>query len=84
MDVGNPEAVQQREVDLDTVRGWIATGHIKSVRLPAGFPDWPEEEKTRLLTRMFQVPAHLEEESIAPAPPRRGDAVRPEEWGPAF
>jgi hypothetical protein len=82
--VGHAEEVHQREVDLNTVQRWIAVGHIRSVRLPGDYRDRSEDEITRLLTRMFEVPAQLEEVSIAPAPPRRGDAVRPEEWGPAF
>lgn len=80
--MGRVETVQQREIGLDTVQGWIAMGHIKGVRLPAGFPNWPEEEKTKLLTRMFEVPAQLEVDSIEPAPRRRRRAVRPDEWGP--
>lgn len=82
--IGLTERVQQREISLATVQHWIDRGYIRAVRLPNGYEEWPAVEVTRLLTRMFEVPAQLDEALIELAPRRRGRAVRPDEWGPAF
>jgi hypothetical protein len=69
---------------VDTVERWIARGYIRAVRLPNAYREWPKSEIARLLTRMFELLAQLEEESTETAARRRGRAVRLDEWEPAL
>lgn len=56
------EDVQQRVITVETVERWIAMGHISGVRLPRDFETLSDAEKTALLTRMFELPAQLDED----------------------
>ena len=56
-------AVQQRPITRETVERWIARGYIQGVTLPDGWEDWPESQITALLTRMFELPTQLDNDS---------------------
>lgn len=60
--VGKVKAVQQKEVTLETVERWIAMGHIRGAGLPSDFEMRSHAEQTALLTRMFELPAQLDED----------------------
>lgn len=77
------QAAEQLQISAGTVRNWIDKGYITGVRLPSGHRKIPESEVTKLLTRMFEIPSQLDEESSEPAPRRRRQEVPPDEWGPA-
>lgn len=77
------DAAEQLQISPGTVRNWIDKGYIAGVRLPSGHRKVPESEIAKLLTRMFEIPAQLDEDVVAPPPRRRGRRVEPDEWGPA-
>lgn len=77
-------AAEQLQVSTGTVRNWIDKGYLRAVRLPSGHRKLPESEISRLLSKMFELPTQLEEESLEPAPRRRRQEVPPDEWGPAI
>ena len=77
------DAAGRLQVSTGTVRNWIAKGYIRAVRLPSGHRKLPESEISKLLTKMFELPTQLDEESIEPAPRRQRQEMPPDEWGPA-
>ena len=77
------DAADQLQVSPGTVRNWIDKGYIHAVRLPSGHRKLPESEISKLLTKMFELPTQLEEESIEPAPRRQRQEMPQDEWGPA-
>lgn len=77
------DAADQLQVSSGTVRNWIDKGYIHAVRLPSGHRKLPEAEISKLLSKMFELPTQLEEESIEAAPRRRRQEMPPDEWGPA-
>ena len=77
-------AAEQLRVSTGTVRNWIDKGYLRAVRLPSGHRKLPESEISKLLSKMFELPTQLEEESLEPAPRRRRQEVPPDEWGPAI
>lgn len=77
-------AAERFQVSTGTVRNWIEKGYIRAVRLPSGHHKLPDSEISKLLSKMFELPTQLEEESLEPAPRRRRQEVPPDEWGPAI
>lgn len=77
-------AAEQFQVSPGTVRNWIDKGYLRAVRLPSGHRKLPESEISKMLSKMFELPSQLEEESLEPAPRRRRQEMEPDEWGPAI
>lgn len=75
-------AAERLQVSTSTIRNWIDKGYISAVRFPSGVRRLPQEEVDRLATQLFEV-APFVEETDDPAPRRRREEIKPDEWGTA-